>query len=353
VTSTLFLICIGACGRIGFDPGTSGSDAGAIDGGVDAATDGAVEAAIDAAIDAPVSGARRWRNRGDGAPGRLWSPRLAYHAGRETVILYGGSERGTPSAAMWELTDAGWSELCASCPPGARVSVQLAYDSGRGLLVLYGGENTTKTLGDHWEWDGATWIQVSPAAPPGARSRGQLIYDSARSRLVLIGGGPTGALSDVFEHDGVRWMPAGTAPFELSGAGAQAAYDETSGRTFVINQGGGYVYDELWSRASGSATWTRACDACTGRPRSDGSIVFDPATMSLYLINGYDDDESVAIAGTWQWRPGATTMVSSLPGERDSSGVAYDAGRSVIVLYGGNGAACEGDCAETWEMFLE
>jgi hypothetical protein len=299
--------------------------------------------------DASIVGGRHWVDRRDNAPGYLWSPRLTYHAGRRSVILYGGYQSPTASAAMWELTEAGWAQLCASCPPGGRVSPQLAYDERRNLLVLYGGRDSSdNVLADHWEWDGTTWVQVFASALPGPRERGQLIYDAARSLLVLIGGGDTP--EELFEYDGSAWRSAGTVPFDLSGAGTQAAYDEVGQRVFVINQGGGYTFDALWTRRSSSTTWIRECDACIGRVRSDASIVYDPASASLFLMNGYDDDESVSIAGTWQWRDGVVTAVSSLPDERDSSGVAYDAHRSVIVLYGGNGESCGGDCDETWEM---
>src|SRR5947208_1517520 len=54
--------------------------------------------------------------------------------------------------------------------PPARAGMGMAYDAGREEVVLFGGAGADGThLGDTWVWDGTTWTQLFPATSPSAR----------------------------------------------------------------------------------------------------------------------------------------------------------------------------------------
>lgn len=76
------------------------------------AQDAAVQdtGSIDTASPDASYSTRRWALRVSATePGPLYGPRLTYHEGRKTVIMYGGTStrEQEPSAAMWELTATG------------------------------------------------------------------------------------------------------------------------------------------------------------------------------------------------------------------------------------------------------
>jgi hypothetical protein len=322
----------------------------------------------DAAVDTPAQDtggpytARRWALRaGASQPGPLFGPRLVYDDARKTVILYGGfsdtPEQSTPSAAMWELTATGWQKLCGPCLPGPRAFHAMAYDPVHDRIVLFGGSDGTNAVDKVFEWSG-TWVEVvqNGAMTPGARRFSSLVYDRQHSRMLLVGGeaGGNGNLADVWSYDAGTWtpQPAGsTAPTEIAGTGMVTAYDPARG-VLAMPDNHGSNRDELWAWNDG---WSQVCGDCSGRPRIAASLVYDPTLSTTYLINGYDPMARTPseIDGTWKLAGNAFSLAAADPHGRDSEGVAFDANRDVVVLYGGNGAACAPapfNCAETWEL---
>lgn len=323
--------CLVGCGRVGFDDHPTG------DGGL----------SIDARPDASFT-SRHWVDRANNTPGTLYAPKLVYHPGRRTVIMYGGDKPGSASDEMWEWDGTTWTRLCAGCAPGGRRYHSMTYDSGRDRIVLFGGRPGGVDLNDLWEWDGTTWTERTPAGPiPSGREGSQLGYDPDRQRVVLMGG--CAGRRDVWEWDGTAWTnptPA-NAPMALGGHGSEIAYDRANHRLLVLPDPCNETTrrDDLY--AWDGTSWTMLCGSCSGVPRVDASIVYDVALAKMYLVGGFDGGEirgtSVLVADEWQ-------PLEVDPSARDSVGIAYDESRDVIVLYGGNGAPCGGDCDETWEM---
>jgi hypothetical protein len=78
-------------------------------------------------------------------------------------------------------------------------------------------------------------------------------------------------------------------------------------------------------------------------------LAVDPARERILIVGGFDPE--IQIAGTWELFPdGTPSCASAQPSQRDSSGMARDASRDVVVLYGGNGSGCAGNCSETLEL---
>jgi hypothetical protein len=322
------LLGLAACGRLGFEAHGDAAGAGS-----------------DARADAAFS-TRHWVNRNDGAPGAIISPKLVYDDARGTVILYGGDTTAGVNDTMWELIASGWTKLCGPCTPGKRYLHAMAYDRARDRIVLYGG---LATSGDLWEWDGTTWSQPSVTISRNAVSYAQMAYDDARATIVLIGGkGTTTTDDEIEEYDGTTVMhPAPTGgPVNVGGEGAEIAYDTRAHLTYVLpDTAEGAAHDDLWTWDGTS--WAQVCATCTGMPRVDASIVYDEALARLYLANGFN---GIELSNTWQLDGSMFHVVDANPPPRDSAGMVYDRARDVVVMYGGNGASCGGNCAETWEF---
>ena len=96
----------------------------------------------------------------------------------------------------WEWDGVVWTPRTPANSPVSRTGHAMAYDAGRNRVVLFGGATVAPTtaLGDTWEWDGAAWSQATPAHAPAARHAHRMAYDAARGRSVLFGGDRLGAL---------------------------------------------------------------------------------------------------------------------------------------------------------------
>jgi len=336
------LLAMCACGRVGFDDG---------------------EALVDPPGDPPAklpTTDRHWVDRGLTAPGGLVGPRAVYDRAHNAVILYGGDRKTgfppvEPSAAMWKYDGAAWTLLCDPCAPGPRYAPAMAYDPKRARIVMYGGYGGGQVLGDLWEWDGAWHPIAAQGEAPGERVFAQMAYDERRRTMVLFGGchSPDSYEDKVFELVDDTWRNATVAggPPMIGGLGTTATWNADSQTIDVLEDHGttGDV-DAIWSW--NGAAWQLRCAGCTGTPRRDASLVFDPSPPRLYELGGYSGADATELSGTWVRDGNGTRLASPLVKQRDSVAIAYDERRDVFVLYGGNGDACKGgeNCDETWEL---
>ena len=292
-------------------------------------------------------------------PGKLWGPKLTYVPSTGGVLLYGGKDTaGAAVALSWLFDGTSWQKLCDPCPPGPRVGHGLVTDAKRGVVVLFGGKNGTAS-NDVWELTAGVWKQVTPqGTPPAARHSAFVAYDPIRGRTVIFGGadGAGTRLDDVYEYDGASWsgpLEPTVRPSPRLNGGSAATFVEGSAiaataRDRVVIFGGEVASkvttDDCW--AWDGASWTAVCTACTQKARTGAALGYDPATGRLVLVNGYGPGE---IAGTVELGQ-AWTQTSLVPGNRDHSGIAFDTQRNRLVLYGGNGSSCSGNCDETLEF---
>lgn len=262
----------------------------------------------------------RWENRTPAGPlpSERSGPALAYDGLRGRVVLFGGKENAASGSGLladtWEWDGEGWAALA---PPGdappARTFAASAFDPVRGRVVLFGGHGASGSLADTWEWDGSRWTEVTPpSGGPGAREGAALAFDAARGRLVLFGG-------------------------YTSGVPGAAAY-----------------HQDTWTW-DGSA-WTEVTPAEAPPPRAYARMVYDPVHTRTVLFGGrvpngygvptYADDLWTWDGASWtgQTPPGAG------PAPREKYGLAYDAVRGEVLLFGGfaQGMPVSGRFADTW-----
>jgi hypothetical protein len=225
-----------------------------------------------------------WTRAHDDSPSRTGAA-MAYHAGLERLVLFGGSApRGRATNDLWEWDGAGWAETARS-EPDLLSGGPLVYDAGRERVVLLGSARRTDASGtqlETWEWDGRAWRDVSPEVMPADRSFPSMAYDAARGHVVLFSGhSGSGSvqLTDTWTWDGERWTEvtpaAGSPPVQLD---APMVYD--AAREVVV----------LLARDGRTWTWDGA--SWTDVTPDSGPLVDQNSTVDL----AYDEVRERVVA---------------------------------------------------------
>jgi hypothetical protein len=192
---------------------------------------------------------------------------MAYDAGRQRTVLFGGSNSSGQLADTWEWDGVNWAQRTPATSPLRRIQHAMAYDAARQRTVLFGGLATLGPfLGDTWEWDGVSWIQQSPAASPPARSQHAMAYDLRRQRVVLFGGVMSATVfADLWEWDGSSWVQQSPAPRPTPRRGHAMTYDAARQRLVVFGGWDNVPHGDTWLHGNVvSAASQRIGSACSG-----------------------------------------------------------------------------------------
>ena len=295
------------------------------------------------------------------APARVESPparahhALAYDPVARRVVLAGGSTPRDSGRSfeffndLWAFDGRRWVELPAS---GDRLSgIRLAFDTRRARLVSWGGFDGS-ARGDLrvLEPDGWRTLGTYPemrAAEPGAA------YDTRRDRLVAFGGSADHgqARGDTWEHDGTRWHR-----IDVAGPPARQAhvmvFDERRGRVVVFggmgaaaNGGRPPILGDTWEYDG--ARWIRL-DVTGPSPRLIAGATYDAGRGMVVIFGG--SGSGGFLGDTWGWNGTEWRRLSDVgPTPRGMGQLAYDAARDRVVLFGGRRGYPNGDLADTWE----
>jgi hypothetical protein len=287
------------------------------------------------------------------APPPLHEEGVALDAARGRVVLFGGTRAEGESYVnigdTWEWDGSGWRlAVPAADGPGARTVVAMAYDPARRAVVMYGGAagdwdtGEIQLLRDVWTYDGARWTR----GPDGPEAwNGRLVYDHRRGEMLLAAvagpwvesdgpfrvslwrrrgdawvfadsSGPRssnpirpafdtrrgvlvlpvleGPDAGVWEWDGRRWRHVQAADGPRPRSRFIVAYDEDAGGVILFGGVAGpppESFDDLW-RWDGER-WTAVAAAPGPAPRSDGTLVYDPASAGLLLVGGIANDDTM------------------------------------------------------------
>jgi hypothetical protein len=199
---------------------------------------------------------------------------LATNVGGAGVVLFGGSDEGGVLGDTWVWDGANWLEMGGLGPPASHGHA-MAYDAGRNEVVLFGGstiEQPVTLFGDTWIWNGTTWKQAPPGLGPHARVDAVMAYDSVRKKVVLTGGsqGGEGTLyGDTWEWDGATWSEAPDVSYSPRGFHAMG-YDEVrqqmvlfGGMPYEGTTGDTWVYESFMTWPDGLAC-SDAADCVSG-----------------------------------------------------------------------------------------
>ena len=217
---------------------------------------------------------------------------------------------------VWALSLTGtptWTQLTPAGPaPSGRNTVGYALDTSRRHLIVSGGFNAGGFQSDTWRLDlngAGAWSQIFTPTSPPARRHSYSIYDAARDRFVIYGGESAGPLlGDSWEltlSGSPAWtqvFPAGAPP--ANRGGGEAVYDAVRQRMMIYGGVTTLYPRTVWSRSlDATPTWTLAHDGISS-PASE-----PPATAATE---------------------------DGVPEARTSFGMALDASRDRIVMFGGD-----------------
>jgi hypothetical protein len=299
----------------------------------------------------PVSGRGSSADASVDSPAPRTCPAMAYDRAREQIVLFGGSDANYAALGdTWTWDGAAWTEqhTVDSPPPDACSAV--AYDAARQEVVLFDspGDDVVET----WTWDGTNWNHEFPRHSPRGTYGIVMAYDAARSVIVLFGDDYDDGRADTWTWDGTDWTDVGArAPRgrDLSGIAYDAAREQ------VVLFGGQADCDDLgcfpfkdtftWE---GSA-WERRRPATSPGRRATMGMAYDEAHGQVVLFGGNQNFIGGRVLGdTWTWDGSTWTrqFPETRPSRRAAVGMAYDAARGEIVLFGG--WSYEAVFAETW-----
>ena len=311
---------------------------------------------------------------------------MAYDAGRARVVLFGGTATTSPYGGLndtweWDGATGAWTQRLPNGDlgsPPARYDAAMAYDSTRGKVVLWGGYGGAGT-NDTWEWDGnaGTWTHVTAATGPLSDGEKRMAYDPLRQKMVLWGGSSWTTGQKVWEYDATATVPSWADRTPLAGAlpcGVEdtgLAYDVARARTVLFGGVGScgantytnQVWDWTGNVFAAPGTWTNrtASGASVPSGRKDHAMAYDANRRKVVLYGGATDggvagSSFTPLSDTWEMDPDTgnwtEVLVTSAPGARTYSAMAYDATRKTVILFGGTKFTPPSSSnfdAETWE----
>ncbi len=223
----------------------------------------------------------------------------------EAVAYEGGADVATLAGARrWTLRED---------PPLPSRGASMVYRRASGELLLYGGVTQSGASEGFFAFADNAWRTLSGgSSSPGPRVGAALAYDEARDRMVLFGGsfGPLiDPHNDTWEWDGERWI-------ELTPVGA----------------------------TTGSADHPSV--------RMLAAAAYDPVRQRVILFGGETKVGDVLVPANdlWAWDGASWTSLdaggASAPPPRLATGLAYDATRDAVVLYGGYQPTLAATCPE-------
>ncbi|MCR9246423.1 MAG: kelch motif-containing protein [bacterium] len=225
--------------------------------------------------------------------------------------------------------------------PGAdRAYAAATLDTARGVAVRVGGiDGLLQAIGTTIEWNGNQW-QIVSLSGPSNRRYSAMAYDPVAGHSVLFGG--VGAPSDTWTWDGTSWTQvATTGPTARLGHGM--VYDSVRQRILLFGGqdlaplGSAIALGDTWEWRGGG--WTQV--ASGGPARGEHAMCYDAVRDRVVVFGGYLPFPTNARLGdTWEWN-GATwqQVATSGPAARNGAAMAFHAGRTRSVLFGGSGGA--------------
>jgi hypothetical protein len=229
-------------------------------------------------------------------------------------LLFGGAAP-TPSDDTWASGGVGWRQIPTTLVPPARASTAFVHDGVRGQLLLHGGWNfpggTFRT--DTWALTDRTWTEIQTTNAPPGRIWRPMAYDSRRQRSVVFGGG----------------LPGGN---------------------------GWTMFDDTWELDHRTQAWTQIPTTAQPRPAIHYALAYDARRGVVVLFGGITVVNGVFanLRETWEWDGLRWTQnhTANAPTARVAP-LVYDAGRGVVVLFGGSyfdpGQGDVRPLGETWE----
>lgn len=122
---------------------------------------------------------------------------MAFDPARNRLVMFGGRDGAGANlfGDLWEFDGVAWLQRTfAPNAPGPRFLHAMTWDAGRNRVVVYGGSSTTSVwsagLADLWEWNGTAWASRNAVGGPQVIGAA-LAHDPIANELVRVGGHAT------------------------------------------------------------------------------------------------------------------------------------------------------------------
>ena len=283
---------------------------------------------------APSEVATWQRSGGSSLPKSRYLQAAAFDEARKVVVMFGGQiwdpSFGTsaPTQETWEWSTATgkWTDRTGTgAAPDARSGSAMAYDSQRKKFVLFGGRaGSGYNYEDTWEWDPQTgvWTDLTNAGKhPSARSQHGMVYEKSTGKILLFGGGRS-----------------------------SSSYGDPTAISISLG--------DTWELDPATRTWTSVQVTASPTARHDFGLVWDSTRNKAVLFGGMQTDIAGATGipkrDTWEWDPATSawserTTQGTKPSARHAHAMAYDAGRSKVVVMGGWDITSGAAISDLWD----
>ena len=209
----------------------------------------------------------------------------------------------------------------------------MTHMASTGKTLLWGGATGVGYAGDTWEWDGDGWVQVADTGPAPIIYAG-MAFDSTRNVVVLFTTDTTGTVWETWEWDGAWTQVEDTGP-QAAQSAFQLVYDGARGVTLleggaVVPPTGGVTPVGTWQWDG--ASWTQVAD--TGPPaRVLSGLAYDATRERVVLFGGANLDNTFQ-SDTWEWDGNEWEQITNIgPPTRLAHGMTGTGGAT--LLFGG------------------
>jgi hypothetical protein len=294
-------------------------------------------------------------------------------SGKQVVLLDSGNFPGFSNFLneTWTFSGTDWTNQSAGLvnsagPLPGRINGAMAFDGTN--VMLFGGqgaENSVGVLNDTWVWSGTAWTQKTGVGfaltGPSNRFGAEAAYLSTIGTGGVMMFGGTNLLYNLLE----TWLWDGTAQTWTllsvangSSPNARTGHCMASNGTKAILFGGSGTnsqFNDTWSfTMAGGGTWTKLAVTTPPSIRSGACMAYDIANSQWVMFGGMN--EYNYLVETWVLNTGATAWTQvSVPAGTGPSGrvgaqMAYDAGSSTVVMFGGLAASDSYASDGTWSF---
>jgi hypothetical protein len=295
-----------------------------------------------ALLTAPVSAAAsqspmalRWHNlRTPGSPQIGAAMSMAYGKAVGTIAFGGYLQNGAYNGltSVWDGTQ--WLTQVPIDPhPSKRAAAGMAYDAGSERLVLYGGFNGSKFLGDTWLYGPEGWTKANPAHHPGHLTGAMLFPDPLNGHVDLFGG-----FDGMFyqfatwQWTGTDWTRLTTAHVPEARGSGVCALDEATHEAVLFGGIGDLRTENTWT--FDGTDWTERSPLHQPPQRFETCTAYDPALKAVVVFGGGSPEGE--LGDTWAWTGSDWEQLSPTrsPSARESDGLAFDPDTGLMLLGG-------------------
>jgi hypothetical protein len=314
----------------------------------------------------------RWVNRTPDPLPAGWPPAplsnfsFAFDADRGTLLVEGSFRSpflGPPNldyeTMEWDGARGQWTNRSRADGFGPADGRPMAYDAHRKVVLALG----PSLFGDGpWSWTvDLGWSDLRAQGPtsvgPSPTNNAASVYDIGRDRWIVSGGY---AETATWEWDGIVWTrstappPGGTTQL----AGAQLAYDAK--RSVVYSVGNRDRGTSPWLYDVAQNRWiAQPSSGPSPLPRDFAGVAYDARRDRVMVFGGFaligggggntfgDLAEWDPASGAWQTCP----TTGAAPPARTHAALTYDRTRDVLLLFGGDTVDSTA-ATDVWEWYV-